>query len=185
MHKHPLLNMYMEKSKKEGDETADLSSETRRNHLKHCAGLQNKHCQALLQANPSIQSVIYAGQHIIIPNLPDPSTIPYSIVVYIGAKKLQLYRLGRLIRTYPIAVGKILTTTPTGEFYIVNRQPKPGGPFGAYWLSLSKLHYGIHGTNDPSSIGKAVSKGCIRMHNQDVTELAATVPNGTKVTIIR
>lgn len=140
---------------------------------------------ALLQANPSIQSVIYAGQHIIIPNLPDPSTIPYSIVVYIGAKKLQLYRLGRLIRTYPIAVGKILTTTPTGEFYIVNRQPKPGGPFGAYWLSLSKLHYGIHGTNNPSSIGKAVSKGCIRMYNQDVTQLAATVPNGTKVTIIR
>ncbi len=83
---------------------------------------------ALLQANPSIQSVIYAGQHIIIPNLPDPSTIPYSIIVYIGAKKLELYRLGRLIRTYPIAVGKILTTTPTGEFYIVNRQPKPGVP---------------------------------------------------------
>ena len=124
---------------------------------------------ALLQANPSIQSVIYAGQHIIIPNLPDPSTIPYSIIVYIGAKKLELYRLGRLIRTYPIAVGKILTTTPTG----------------AYWLSLSKIHYGIHGTNNPSSIGKAVSKGCIRMYNQDVTKLAAAVPNGTRVTIIR
>ena len=71
------------------------------------------------------------------------------------------------------------------RIYIVNRQPKPGGPFGAYWLSLSKIHYGIHGTNNPSSIGKAVSKGCIRMYNQDVTELAATVPNGTRVTIIR
>ncbi len=44
MHRHPLRNMYMEKSKKEGDETADISSETRRNHLKHCARLQNKHC---------------------------------------------------------------------------------------------------------------------------------------------
>ena len=97
--------MYMEKSKKEGDETADISSETRRNHLKHCARLQNKHCCSP-SGKSSIQSVIYAGQHIIIPNLPDPSTIPYSIVVYIGAKKLELYRLGRLIRTYPIAVGK-------------------------------------------------------------------------------
>ncbi|MCP6683170.1 L,D-transpeptidase family protein [Bacillus nakamurai] len=140
---------------------------------------------ALLQANPSIHSVVSPGQNIIIPGLPDPSSIPYSIIVSIGAKKLQLYRNSRLIRTYPIAVGKILTTTPTGDFYIVNRQPKPGGPFGAYWLSLSKLHYGIHGTNNPSSIGKAVSKGCIRMYNQDAIELAATVPNGTKVTITR
>ncbi|MBY8912409.1 L,D-transpeptidase family protein [Bacillus sp. YC2] len=140
---------------------------------------------ALLQANPSIHSAVNPGQNIIIPGLPDPSSIPFSIIVSIGAKQLQLYRNSRLIRTYPIAVGKILTTTPTGEFYIVNRQPKPGGPFGAYWLSLSKLHYGIHGTNNPSSIGKAVSKGCIRMYNQDVIELAATVPNGTKVTITR
>ncbi|NQD52198.1 L,D-transpeptidase, partial [Bacillus altitudinis] len=59
----------------------------------------------------------------------------------------------------------------------------PGGPFGAYWLSLSKVHYGIHGTNNPSSIGKAVSRGCIRMYNQNVIELASIVPNGTPVTI--
>lgn len=51
------------------------------------------------------------------------------------------------------------------------------------WLSLSKKSYGIHGTNDPSSIGKAVSKGCIRMYNAQVNELAKIVPNGTGVYI--
>ncbi len=77
----------------------------------------------------------------------------------------------------------MVTATPIGDFVIVNRQTNPGGPFGAMWLSLSKLHYGIHGTNDPSSIGKAVSHGCIRMFNKDVLELSSLVPNGTKVLI--
>ena len=54
------------------------------------------------------------------------------------------------------------------------------------WLGLSipSGNYGIHGTNNPSSIGKAVSNGCIRMYNRDVTELSKTVPLGTPVKII-
>lgn len=51
------------------------------------------------------------------------------------------------------------------------------------WMSLSKEHYGIHGTNNPSSIGHAVSHGCIRMHNKDVEKLASIVPIGTQVII--
>ena len=77
----------------------------------------------------------------------------------------------------------MLTQTPVGTFVVVNRQPNPGGPFGAMWLSLSKAGYGIHGTNNPASIGQAVSHGCVRMHNQDVLELARQIPNGTSVTI--
>jgi len=77
----------------------------------------------------------------------------------------------------------MLFQTPVGNFVVVNRAPNPGGPFGTMWLSLSKEHYGIHGTNDPSSIGKSVSRGCIRMHNHDVEELAQTIPNGTAVSI--
>lgn len=113
----------------------------------------------------------------------DPAPIPYRITVSISARTLKLYNRGRLIKTFPIGVGKILTQTPKGEYVIVNRQANPGGPYGAYWLGLSKRHYGIHGTNNPASIGKAVSKGCIRMHNRDVLELASIVPNGTRVTI--
>lgn len=77
----------------------------------------------------------------------------------------------------------MLTQTPTGNFVIINKAPNPGGPFGTIWMSLSKQHYGIHGTNDPSSIGQSVSHGCIRMYNEDVEELAATVSIGTRVRI--
>ncbi len=130
--------------------------------------------------NPNL---LYIGQKLTIPGIPDPSSIPYTIDISINMKRLTLKRNGQVIEEYPIAVGKIVTATPTGEFVIVNREPNPGGPFGVMWLSLSKIHYGIHGTNDPSSIGKAVSLGCIRMYNEDVLELAAIVPNGTKVSI--
>lgn len=139
----------------------------------------------LLGDNPSItnQDVIYAGQPIEIPHLPEPSTIPYSIDISLNNKTLRLYHNNVLQKQYPIAVGRMLHLTPVGNFVIVNRAPNPGGPFGSMWLSLSKEHYGIHGTNDPSSIGKAVSRGCIRMHNRDVNELASIVPNGTAVHI--
>lgn len=138
----------------------------------------------LLSAN-SIQNpnIIYIGQKITIPGLPNPDTIPYSIQISISNKRLTLNRNGQVMKEYPIAVGKIVSSTPVGDFVIVNREPNPGGPFGAMWLSLSKIHYGIHGTNNPSSIGKAVSQGCIRMYNSDVLELASLVPNGTNVMI--
>lgn len=133
-------------------------------------------------ANPGIGH-LYVGQKIQIPGLPDPFTISYSIQISIGKRRLALYNNGKLVKIYPIAVGKMLTHTPAGEYMIVNRQMNPGGPFGVMWLSLSKQGYGIHGTNDPSSIGKAVSHGCVRMYNRDVLQLAEMVPNGTRVII--
>ncbi|CAM3760916.1 L,D-transpeptidase family protein [Mesobacillus thioparans] len=139
----------------------------------------------ILSGNPGITNpaIIYPGQRIFIPGLPDPASIPYSISVSLSGKRLSLSRSGSLVKTYPVGIGKMLTQTPVGEFVIVNREPNPGGPYGVMWLSLSKLGYGIHGTNNPASIGKSVSKGCIRMHNKDVLELARQVPNGTKVII--
>ncbi|WP_274855699.1 L,D-transpeptidase family protein [Bacillus methanolicus] len=141
--------------------------------------------QTLLAANPAIinPNMIAPGQVINIPGLPDPNTIPFEIRVSLNQRKLRLFKNVQLVKTYPIAIGKILSGTPQGEYVIVNREPNPGGPYGVMWLSLSKTGYGIHGTNDPSSIGKAVSKGCIRMYNKDVLELARTVPNGTRVFI--
>ncbi|RFU60864.1 L,D-transpeptidase [Peribacillus glennii] len=97
--------------------------------------------------------------------------------------QLKLFDASRLIKTYPIAVGKILTPTPAGNYKIINKQPNPGGPFGVLWMGLSRPHYGIHGTNNPSSIGKNVSHGCIRMHNHHVVELSSMVPIGTNVYI--
>jgi L,D-transpeptidase ErfK/SrfK len=136
----------------------------------------------LHMANPGLHH-LFPGQKIIIPGLPNPEMIPYKIRISLGKRKLNLYKNGKLIKQFLIGIGKILTKTPLGEYVIVNREPNPGGPFGVMWLSLSRKGYGIHGTNKPSSIGKAVSHGCVRMYNNDVLQLAKIVPNGTKVII--
>ncbi|OXS79982.1 L,D-transpeptidase [Domibacillus enclensis] len=98
-------------------------------------------------------------------------------------RQLKLFDESTLIKSYPIAVGKMLTPTPAGTYRIINKQINPGGPFGVLWMGLSKPHYGIHGTNDPSSIGQNVSHGCIRMFNTDVLDLSSYVPIGTRVVI--
>ena len=108
----------------------------------------------------------------------------YSMVVNTARRELSLYQDGVLARTYPVGIGKMVTPTPAGNYSIVSKMPNPGGPFGVMWLGLSKPHYGIHGTNNPASIGSYVSHGCIRMFNKDVLELARIVPVGTPVTVI-
>lgn len=97
--------------------------------------------------------------------------------------RLRLFDDNKLIKSYPIAVGRIVTPTPPGTYTIINKQNNPGGPFGVLWMGLSKPHYGIHGTNNPASIGKNVSHGCIRMHNHDVLDLSSRVSVGTTVKI--
>ena len=107
----------------------------------------------------------------------------YRIIVDLSDRRLHLLDGNIVVRAFPVGIGTMLTQTPTGEFTIVNKQANPGGPFGAFWLGLSKPHYGIHGTNNPASIGHLVSHGCIRMYNEDVLELAEIIPIGTRVTI--
>jgi lipoprotein-anchoring transpeptidase ErfK/SrfK len=58
-------------------------------------------------------------------------------------------------------------------------RPGPNNPVGLVWIDLSKEHYGIHGTPEPSRIGHATSHGCIRLTNWDALELAAMVKPGT------
>jgi len=107
----------------------------------------------------------------------------YRIIVDLSDRQLYLLDRDIVVRGFPVGIGAMLTRTPVGEFTIVNKQNNPGGPYGAFWMGLSKPEYGIHGTNDPSSIGKTVSRGCIRMYNRDVLELSRLVPVGTRVTI--
>ncbi|OKP84700.1 hypothetical protein A3844_18905 [Paenibacillus helianthi] len=107
----------------------------------------------------------------------------YRIIIDLSQRMLYLLDNDTVIRGFPVGIGKMLSVSPVGEYTIINKQKNPGGPFGVFWMGLSKPHYGIHGTNDPSSIGKKVSHGCIRMYNEDVLSLAATVPIGTRVTI--
>lgn len=108
-----------------------------------------------------------------------------QIQVYTHARKLQYVKGQREIKAYPIAVGKPATPTPTGTFRIVNKIVNPGGILGTRWMGLDIPNgpYGIHGTFQPDSIGKAVSNGCIRMYNQDVEELFSQISVGTTVVI--
>nr|WP_131923973.1 L,D-transpeptidase [Hazenella coriacea] len=114
----------------------------------------------------------------------------YSIKIRLSKRRLYLLKNGKVYKSYPVGVGKVATKTPEGTYRIVNRVPypysRPGGklsPFGTLWFGLSRPHYGIHGTNRPSSIGKRVSRGCIRMYNQDVEDLDRYVGIGTTVVI--
>ena len=57
--------------------------------------------------------------------------------------------------------------------------PGPNNPVGVVWMQLSKAHYGIHGTPEPSQIGHSQSHGCIRLTNWDILRLASMVEPGT------
>lgn len=105
------------------------------------------------------------------------------IQIHTNRRVLQLYDGQKLLQSYPIAVGKKATPTPHGRFTIANKHMNPGGVFGSHWLGLSINHYGIHGTNNPSSIGQSISKGCIRLQNHDVAKLYSMISVGTPVII--
>jgi len=122
----------------------------------------------------------------------------YSITISKASNKLALYRDGSLIRVFPVATGRHPSFTPEGTFTIVcklidpyyTRGKIPGGsprnPLGPRWLGLNVGGggtYGIHGNNNPASIGTYASGGCIRMYNKDVIWLFDRVPAGTPVTI--
>lgn len=115
----------------------------------------------------------------------NPSRVKYSISINTGKHTLILYKNNEIFKSYKVAVGKPSTPTPKGTFKIINKAINPGGPFGARWLGLNAPNgdYGIHGTNNPSSIGNDISNGCVRMYNNDVIELAKLVTLGTAVTI--
>lgn len=106
--------------------------------------------------------------------------------IYIDTIKRRLkFTSDSFTKTYKVAVGKPTTPSPLGNWTIVQKTIDPGGPFGVRWMRLSVPWggYGIHGTNNPKSIGRAVSHGCIRMYNEDVIEVYDRTPLGTPVTI--
>jgi lipoprotein-anchoring transpeptidase ErfK/SrfK len=125
-------------------------------------------------------------------------TTSAKITIDLSERKLSVYRRGALVGTYPVAVGKPGLATPTGNYFINQklRPPSPGGPYGVLAIGISafqpKLAYweqggpvAIHGTNEDDLIGKAVSHGCVRMHDKDVLEVSKYVPAGSPVVITK
>lgn len=112
----------------------------------------------------------------------------------------------KLVAAYPATIGSSDTPSPTGTHevsriafdpnYTYNPKlnfkqgennrvltipPGPNGPVGSIWIALDKPTYGVHGTPDPSKIGKTESHGCVRLTNWDAHELAKMVSPGTVV----
>jgi hypothetical protein len=115
-----------------------------------------------------------------------PTTPASEIVIDTSRRTLTLLIDGEPVRTYPCAVGRPRTPSPTGEWKIVSKSYNWGGGFGSRWLGLNVPWgiYGIHGTNKDWSIGRSSSAGCIRMFNRDVEDLFRRVTVGTPVRII-
>ena len=121
---------------------------------------------------------------------------------------LQVHDGEKLIAAYPITVGSAQTASPIGEWKVrrITKMPTfrydkemlqhgqrsgnfhllppgPRNPVGVMWIALNKKGIGIHGTNDPGSIGHAASHGCIRLANWDVVRLATKIKPGENVSI--
>jgi lipoprotein-anchoring transpeptidase ErfK/SrfK len=125
------------------------------------------------------------------------SSNPYRIDIALGAHTLAVHEGDTLVSEYPIGVGTASTPTPGGKYYIKEllEPPDPNGPYGVYAYGLSGFSnvldefnggdgvIGIHGTNDPSTIGTDVSHGCIRLTNEAITEMVGILPLGTPVHI--
>jgi len=118
------------------------------------------------------------------------------VVVSIPDRKLALLEDGKTKKVYAVAVGADVSRSPAGSFRIVNRLTRPTyyhpgtvigpgaqNPLGTRWVGLDRRGYGIHGTNQPKSIGKAASHGCIRMARRDLEELFELVRVGDSVEI--
>lgn len=141
---------------------------------------------------------------------PGESAAPRNVFIKVDTKRnmLGVFEAEKLIAAYPITVGSARTISPIGDwkvrgiaklprfrydkemlehgersgnFYML--PPGPRNPVGVMWIALNKKGIGIHGTDDPSSIGHAVSHGCIRLANWDVVRLATKIKQGDNVSI--
>lgn len=132
---------------------------------------------------------------IFVPPAPPSSGSGDSIVINKAINRLYYYRDGKFQRHYPVATGREPDLTPEGDFRVVTKLANNDGlgeenVFGTRWMGLDVpghedgTKYGIHGTNEPDSIGKHASAGCIHMSKADVEDLYVKVSSGTVVRII-
>ena len=135
-----------------------------------------------------------------------PSIVIDGIVINIPQRMLFYFKEGRLIRSFPVGLGRHDWPTPTGPFKIVAKEenpnwevplsiqdemqregkavktcvpPGPDNPLGKHWLGLSIAGYGVHGTIAPTSIYHFQTHGCIRAHPDDIAGLFDEVSRGT------
>lgn len=124
------------------------------------------------------------------------ATVGTRIVIDLSERRLTLYRRGRPVLQATAAIGAPATPTPTGRYYVNQRliPTDPDGPFGPGAVGISAFSnvltgwaqggpIAIHGTNEPSSIGQAVSNGCVRLPNDVLRRVFNEALAGTPVMI--
>jgi len=129
--------------------------------------------------------------HTVVTNAP---TVGYWIIINKSSNTLILLKGKSVVKKFPVATGKDPDFTPEGKWKVQNKVVNPawknirGGvaenPLGYRWIGLNiddGYLYGIHGTNNEGSIGYFISKGCIRMQNEDVESLFPIIKSGTPV----
>jgi L,D-transpeptidase ErfK/SrfK len=127
-------------------------------------------------------------------NTVNPDAVVRRVVVSIPDRKLAVVENNEVVQVFAVAVGAPNTPSPSGTFRIMNRVVNPTyyhpgktiaagpqNPIGTRWIGLSQKGYGIHGTDEPASIGYAKSHGCIRLRNSDVERLFERVRPGDVV----
>jgi len=160
----------------------------------------------LRQLNPG-KSLSKAGEEIVVPNVVSAAPLPAAAKVLVDRSDSSVSLLdaaGKTIARFPATTGSEHDPLPDGDWVIqeVSRNPVfhynpalfwdanpshskaeikagPNNPVGVVWVGLSKEHYGIHGTPEPSKISKTQSHGCIRLTNWDASTLADSVSKGT------
>jgi lipoprotein-anchoring transpeptidase ErfK/SrfK len=141
------------------------------------------------------------------PVAPSVSVGTYADVIVINRSinRLFLYKAGKLRRTFGIATGQPSYPTPRGKWHIIVKYrnpwwypplnnswarglkpvpPGPSNPLGTRWMGLDSPGVGIHGTNNPASIGYSASHGCVRMQVRDSEWLFEHVDIGTTVFVL-
>ena len=122
----------------------------------------------------------------------------FRIEVRLAERVLTVFDGDDIVQAEPIGVGARPTPTPGGEYYLYEllRPADPNGPYGPYAFGLSGFsdvldsfnggdgRLGLHGTDDPASLGTDSTNGCIRLANPAIEQLARTVPLGTPVTVV-
>ena len=164
----------------------------------------------LKELNPGVDFTMPGTQIKVINPGTNRSGAVARIIADKARKQLFAYdEAGQLLASYPASIGSSDTPSPSGIHTVarvafdpnytynpkINFQqgnntkvltipPGPNGPVGTVWIALDKPTYGVHGTPDPSRIGKTQSHGCIRLTNWDATELAKMVKPGVTVEFI-
>ena len=125
----------------------------------------------------------------------DLGEVRTRIAVDLSEKRLTFYRDGRPLLRVRVGIGSESTPTPTGSFYVNQRfREDPGGPYGPAAIGISAYSnvltwwaqggpVAIHGTNRPSTIGRAASNGCIHVPNRILLRLFRMTPAGTPVVV--